>query len=105
MITSFIIHYLVWHAHDAFWGRRADRAGFSASEAAASINTCRLIRSNLPEARFWTVFGLPAQLMTDALPTSRAARPMPPPDRSIHTRAIGTSGLGSDTLHANGISP
>lgn len=60
----------------------------------------RLIGTNpvdFLEARFWTVFRLPAQPITDALPITRAAPPMPRPDRSIHTRAIGKCALGSDT--------
>src|SRR5271166_3371389 len=45
MITSFIIRYLSWQAHERFWGRWADKAGFSPTEAAALVNTCRLLGS------------------------------------------------------------
>jgi hypothetical protein len=40
-ITSFIIRYLSWRAHDGFSGRWAD-GRFSPSEAGALVNTCRL---------------------------------------------------------------
>lgn len=59
---------------------------------------CRLSSFNFLHARFKTSFGLPtAYETTGVLPIARDAPWMPPPDRSIRTRAIGRFALGSDT--------
>ena len=59
---------------------------------------CRLSSSNFLHARFKTSFGLPtAYETTGVLPIARDAPWMPPPDRSIRTRAIGRFGRESDT--------
>ena len=58
----------------------------------------RLASFNFLHARFRTTFGLPtAHQTTGALPIARDAPQMPPPDRSIRTRAIGRFGRESDT--------